>query len=525
MMLARKSFGFILSVLLAASLAITGCSSEPERSSDSAGQAISDLRIGVQSFPSHLDPTSVSNAAIQILYNIYDTLIMRDPHSEQVRFIPGLALSWEMIDDLTWEFKLRPDVKFHDGSVLTAEDVAFSLNRIIEETDASFAGLHSTFLSNFAEFAVVDELTVRAHTLKPEPLMENLLSDPNTGISSKAYIESAGLDASRLQPVTTAPYRIKQFVPGEKLVLESYEDFWGEKAPFETVTYYLIPEISSRITAIANNEVDLITNIPPDQEPALSGNGDIDIKGVVWPLYHVYVLNMNHPVMDDPKVRQALDYAIDREALVKSLWAGKGEAATSLQFTQYGEPLYMPDINNISYDPDKAKQLIAESDYNGEAIEIYNTTNYYTHADLAAQAVIDMWKEIGVNGKLVQVDTMPSDYSVMTMRTWSNPLYYNDPMGVMDLHWTDTMWPYTRGMFAPSDEWLAQLEIARYSTDVNERVAAYRKLLELGREETPYILLYKPYEAYAMRNGLEWEIPKNYRPYTLTLRKGEVSFK
>jgi len=527
----------VLLLLVAVSLVLAGCSSgagdrdagnsSTQKSGTAAAEsgAIQHLRIGVQSFPSHLDSTSVSNASIQVIYNLYDTLIMRDPYSEEVRFLPGLALSWEQIDELTWEFRLRPDVIFHDGTIMTAEDVAYSMNRIIQRLDASYANLHSTFLANFEKFEVIDDLTVRAHTIKPEPLIENLLSDPNTGITSKAHIEKVGLDAARQHPITTGPYKVKEFVPDDRIVLERNDDFWGEKAPFETVTYYLIPEISSRVTAIANNEVDMVTNIPPDMEELLAQEEGVDLVGVRWPLYHVYVLNMNNPALDDPKIRQALDYAIDREALVQSLWNGKGEAATSLQFPEYGEPLYMPDIQNIGYDLEKAKRLIAESDYNGEEIEIYNTTNYYTYADLAAQAVIEMWKEIGVNGKLVQVDKMPETYDEVEMRTWSNPLYYNDPMGVMDLHWTDKMWPYTGGMFAPSQEFLDQLEIARYSMDLEKRVAAYRKLLELGREETPYILLYKPYEAYAMRNGLQWQVGKNYRPYTLLLRAGEVSFK
>ncbi|WP_368654181.1 ABC transporter substrate-binding protein [Ornithinibacillus sp. 4-3] len=496
-----------------------------ETGSDTPLKNMEELKIGAQTLPSTLDANaSVSNAGIQVYYNIYDTLIMREPHAEELEFIPGLAEEWEQTDDLTWELKLRADVKFHDGTTMTAEDVAYSLNRVINEEDPSYATSHAYLLANIEEAEVVDDLTVRLHTFKPEPLMEHLLSDPNAGISAKAYSEEVGLDKASLEPVTTGPYKVTSFEPDQSIVLERFEDYWGEEAPFEKVTFTLIPEISSRATALQNNEVDFVTSIPADQEQIFEGNDSLRLIGTTYPMYHIYRFNMSNPIVADPNVRAALDYAIDRQTIVDTIWEGKAEAATSFQFEDYGEPLYLSDVENIEFDLEKAKELIAASDYDGETIEIYNTTNYYTYADLAAQTVIEMWKEIGVNAQLVEVESLSSvPNEEKEIRTWSNPLYYIDPMGVIERHWSPVGESVNSGDFIPSDEYIEQFEIARYSADENERADALRKMQEFYREETPYIYLYKPYEAIAMKENINYEIPSKLRAHTLGLRAGEIS--
>lgn len=523
----KNKFLSLIAMPAALSLLLMGCSEGEENASVSADTALTDMeefRVGAQTLPSTLDANaSVSNAGIQVYYNIYDTLIMRNPSSEELEFQPGLAEEWKQLDDLTWEIKLRPDVKFHDGTVMDAEDIAYSLNRVINEEDPSYATTHSYLLSNFEEFEVIDELTVHAHTFKTEPLFEHLLSDPNAGITSKEYVEEVGIDAASLAPVTTAPYEVVSFEPGQLVELERFEDHWGEPAPFEQLTFTLIPEISSRVTALQNNEVDLITNVPADQEAIFDNNENIQLSGEVLPMYHIYRFNMSNPITDDPKVRAALDYAIDREALVNSIWEGKAEAATAFQFEDYGEPLFISGKQDIEYDLEKAKQLIEQSDYDGEVVQIYNTSDYYTYADLSAQAVIDMWKQIGVNAELVEVDSLSSvPYEDKEIRTWSNPLYYDDPMGVIERHWSPSGESVESGDFIPTEEYIGHFETARYSTDESERVAAMEELLEFYRAETPFIYLYKPYESLAMNSNIEYDIPTNLRAHTLGFRAGEI---
>jgi peptide/nickel transport system substrate-binding protein len=521
-----KSYGIIILALtvLAAALIVAA---RAEAASDNSGVSSAELRIGVQTLPDTLDANaSVSNAGIQVYYNIYDTLIMRDTSSETLAFKPGLALEWLQTEETVWEIKLRPNVKFHDGTDMTAEDAAYSLNRVIAEEDPAYVTSHNYLLANFKNFEATGPLTLRAYTFRNEPLIEHLLSDPNVGVTSRSYVEKVGIDRAALAPVTTAPYKVTGFEPGQKVLLERFGDYWGEPAPFAKVSYTLIPEIASRITAMITGEVDMITNIPPDQDGIFEGNGSITLLGTVFPMYHIYCFVSSNPAVDDPKLRRALDLAIDRRAITDSLWEGKAEPAVAYQFKNYGDTLYMADKEDIKYDPEEAGKLLAESDYNGESIQIYNVSNYYTYADLAAQAVIDMWKKIGVNGELVEVDTYGAiDRKKAGIRTWSNPLYYNDPMGVIERHWAPKGEAANQKEFLPTDEYVEQFETARYSANTGERVKALRWLLDYFRAETPFIYLYKPYESLAFSNGIDYKIPYNVRAHTIGLRGGEISLK
>lgn len=529
-----KNMFLVLFVLLVALLAACssgdseGASSAPEEtdaatSGEAESGTVKELRIGTNAFTAGLAPTRTSNADAQLQYNIYDTLILRDPYSEEVEYLPGLATGWKQLEPTIWEFTLREDVKFHDGTVMDAEDVAYSLNRIFKQEDPTFDNAYGRYFNNFKEVEIVDDYKVNIHTIKPEPLIETFLSDLSGSITSKEYIDEVGLEEADLNPVGAGPYRVASFVPSESAVLERFDDYWGEPAPLEKVTYTFIPEIASRTTAVVNDEVDLVVGIPADQEAALANQDGVELIEANYPLFHVYILNMNNEVMQNKKLRQALDLAIDREALVASLWNNKAKVPTSLQFEDYGE-MYMSDVETVEYNVEKAKQLVEESGYDGTPIEIVIRADYYPQGDLAAQAVIEMWKEIGVNAELTQVPDVNEipDEEVM-IRSWSNPLYYPDPMGVMDASWSENIWVSTRGFWEPENEaWDENFEIARFSTDTEERKEAYKNLLEMTKDEAGFILLYQPFEYFAAQENVEWEIPKNYRAYTISLRAGQI---
>jgi peptide/nickel transport system substrate-binding protein len=484
------------------------------------------LRVGLQSFDDGvpgLDTYHTPNAQAQMLNCIHETLIERDPYSKPLKYKPGLAESWKMIQPTVMELKLRKGVKFHDGSTMTAEDVAFSLNRIWQRTRPEFESAQGRFFYNFDRVEVVNPLTVRIHIKRADPLVEILLSDRNAAITSKKYHDRVGPDKANLEPVGAGPYKVVSFKPRQQLVLERFRDYYGEKAPLEKIIFTNIPEISSRITALVNGEVDFIVSVPPDQEAPLRNRQNVKLVGVVWPMFHVLAINMTHPVTGKKKLRQAMNLAVDREALVQGLWEGKGLVPKAHQFKEYGEPLYMPELNLIKYDPEKARQLVKESGYDGTPVLFNFIPNYYTYGNLAAQAVAEMWQKVGINVKLQSIDSFPSDLTNVMIRPWSNPMYYPDPMGAYDTHWSKDGWPARRKFFKPENpKWDELYEKARFSLDVKERRQSYAELLRIAEDETGYILLYQPYESFAMRSDIEWKIPTNMRPYTLTFRAGQI---
>lgn len=483
--------------------------------------AAQDLDIAVQTIISGFDPINWGNNGAPLLYNVYDTLIERDPFASPLKYIPGLAKEWSQIEPTVWELTLRDDVTMHDGTTMDAEDVAYSLNRIFAHEEPDFMSSWGTFFYNFDRVEVVDATTVHIHTLRPEPLFEALLSLRTAGIVSKEYYDENGLEHAQRFPVGSGPYRVAEFVPGERAELVRFDDFWGEEAPFDSVTFQLVEEVASRITGLVNGEFDLITNIPPDQSAALERSG-VEQRGVTWPMFHVWVFSMKKAPTDDARVRQAMRLCTDTQAMVDGLWGGLAHRPTAHQFVEYGEPYYIPDLDLHTYDPDAARALLDEAGYDGEPIIAQFTQSYYLYGDLAAQVIQQQWAECGLNLQLEQIEQYDNDR--LNIRPWSNPMYFPDPMGAMDVHWSSNSNHAQYGTWNPSHpEWDATFEAARFGGDVETRRNAYRHLLDLDQEEAGWLLMYEPHEIYGYREGLEFTLPIAYRPYVLPLRAGQAS--
>src|SRR5690606_25874291 len=173
------------------------------------------------------------------------------------------------------------------------------------------------------------------------------------------------------------------------------------------------------------------------------------------------------------------------------------------------------------HDVAKAKALLAEAGYRGEPIIAQFTKSYYLYGDLAAQVVQQQWQACGLNLQLEQVEKY--DFKRMNLVAWSNPMYYPDPMGAMDVHWSQNSTRAQQGLWKPTTPgWAEAFETARFSSDTAARKQAYRELLALDQEEAGWILLYEPHEVFGFREGVEIQIPVAYRPYEMTFRAGQV---
>jgi peptide/nickel transport system substrate-binding protein len=482
--------------------------------------AAQELRVALPTFASKFAPNLWGNDGAPMLYQVYETLITRDPFARPLSFRPGLATEWKQIEPTVWELKLRENVQMHDGTIMDADDVKASLDPIFSGTDPEYTSAWGTFHYNFDHVEIVNPLTVRIHTKREEPLFEALMSLSTASITSKEHYDAVGYDRALLSPVGTGPYKVVQLTPGERAQMERFDGYWGEKAPLEKLDFRLVPEVASRIAGLVNGEFDLIANIPPDQAPALEREG-ISQMGVTWPMFHVWVVNQIAGPTDDLKVRQAMRLCTDNQALVDGLWGGLAHVPRAHQFEEYGAPFYMADIDYSGRDVEKAKRLLAEAGYKGEPIVAQFTQNYYLYGNLAAQVIQQQWQDCGLKLELQQVETI--DYLKSNIVAWSNPMYYPDPMGAMDVHWSSTSSYAKRGTWKPSHpEWNATFDAARFGANVETRKAAYRKLLEIEQQEAGWILLYEPHEIYAMRKGISFEIPIAYRPYVLPLHAGQI---
>ena len=352
----------------------------------SAAASADTLRAILASEPNNLDPhnnTRLTAWAVQ--EEIFDKLVTKD---ESGNILPDVATKWEQINDTTWRFYLRQDVKFHDGSKLTAADVAFSLKRACEMSGSK------TFFVQFDadKIAAVDDYTVDVVTKQAFAPVLNYLATARGAILCKAAVESMGDEAYGRAPVGSGPFKITSWNTGESIVLTRNEDYWGTKPSYTTLQFRFVTEASNRAIELETGGADIIYNVAANDAVRLASASGV--KVVSGPAYtFVYVsMNMRDPVLQNEKLREALTYATDIPALVDALYGDSAKVADSYMSTSVAMHASMP---AKTFDLDKAKQLMAEAGYaNGLTLTI-KLAEDRTFASMA-EILQSMWGEIGV---------------------------------------------------------------------------------------------------------------------------------
>ena len=495
--------------------------------------AAQDITVGAANVTPYVDPgRDHSNVGSQFYYNSFDTLIDRDHTKLEPEWTPGLATSWELVEPTVMELKLREGVTFHNGDEMTADDVVFSLNRMFQATFPPYVVRAKDRFANFTGAEKVDTHTIRIHVEREEPLWETLISMQQAMIIPEAYTkaltgdpevaEDSDFEAFSLAPVGTGPYKIASFQPGEKLVWERFDGFWGQPAPLERATVVQIAETASRITALKTGEADIVTNVAPDQLSLIDSDPTLKTEGSATALFHVMIMNQNHPKLQDPRIRQALSLAIDRDALNEALWLGKAVVPSTHTMAEMGA-LHQPDLVTFDYDPERAKALLQEAGYDGFEITYDTAATYYTNGLLAAQAIMEMWAAVGVNGRVNVQDQWSGGDAEMMTRNWSNPMYFADPFGSFGVMWAPAGPSESEGRFNTDAEYAEKWDRFRFSSDVEARKAAYAELMEEIRQDPPVLPLYRPFESWGMQNAVNWAPLPGHIPYVLDFRAGSIS--
>ncbi len=328
--------GFLVWALLGAWAA--ACSRAPEAARPA-------LRIAVHSDPLALDPYRHNEAlTFSLLRNIYEPLTSFD---ERMRVGPSLALSWENPDDLTWVFHLRPGVRFHDGAPLGAEDVVWSLDRARLAEASSFG----SYLVAVAGVRPLDELTVEITTRRPYPILLNKLAF--------VAIVPRGSPVPIVRPVGTGPYRFSSFAPGRGLALEAFDRYWGPPPSERRVEFLPVADRAERVRLLEQRAIDVAQEPGPENAPRLQAQPGLKVIGGEGLLVVFLLLTHDRPPLDDLRVRQAIDLAIDRQALVDSLAGGFGTPAGQLvSHNAFG---YSSAIVPPARDVPRARALLAQA--------------------------------------------------------------------------------------------------------------------------------------------------------------------
>jgi peptide/nickel transport system substrate-binding protein len=458
---------------------------------------------------------STSSNDIRVSFNLFDNLTSRHPDG---KLYPGLATEWKLTDPTTWSFKLRPGVKFHNGDPFTSADAKFSIERTY---DPAVKTMVATALSTIDRIEVPDPHSLVIRTKKPDPLLAARLGFYGGQIVPKKYVEAVGNDAFNARPVGTGPVRFASWVKDDKAVFDANPDYWGGRIDMDRWIMRPLPETAPRIAALLKGEVDIITQLPPDQEERLMGYPTTRVAGALYA--GLYVLGVNSKVkpLDNPLFKQALSLAIDRDAIVKELWRGRGIVPNSM--IAKGDNHYDASLPPLPYSPQEARDRLKKSGYKGEPVYIETTIAYVSQDKAMSEAIAAMWKDIGVN---VVIEVI--EYSVRAQKGreksfkgmwWSDPTStLGDPDGMM--------WRLL-GPGGPMDYWrdpkFDELgNAARFSVDAKFRGEAYKEMTRIFLDNLPWIPIIQPYEDYGLQKYVEWTANPNQQ---FEIRRFNFKFK
>ncbi|MDP3407361.1 ABC transporter substrate-binding protein [Bosea sp. (in: a-proteobacteria)] len=446
---------------------------------------------------------------------------------------PGLATEWKRIDDQTVELKLRQGVKFHNGAELTAEDVVFTFSRerMFGNTEAKNRSTIKAFETiptprpgkelpaeipavarrawpDLLRVDAIDKYTVRFYNATPDVTLEGRLARYGSDIMSRKGWEDAAsyLDWAR-KPITTGPYKVAEFRPDNSLTLEAHDEYWGGRPPLKRIRFVEVPEVPSRIAGLLSGQYQFACDIPPDQISDIEKNAGFEVQGGTILNHRLTVFDKNHAQLQNPLVRRAFTHAIDRQAIVDSLWAGRTKVPAGLQWEYYGD-MFHADWTVPEYNPKLAADLLKQAGYKGDPIPYRLLNNYYTNQNATAQVLTEMWRSVGLN---VQINSVENWSQIMqrndsrAVRDWSNSAPFSDPVSsIVNQHGPN-------GQQQQIGEWtnteMNQLcEVLETSTDRARRRTAFRRMLEICEREDPaYTVLHQNATFTAKSKALQWK--------------------
>lgn len=487
---------------------------EDQEDGDKPAQESTDNKsmiMGIRSAVITLDPANYRDRVTEgVVRNIFDGLVTRDATGDVV---PMIAERWENPNPNEWIFYLRNDVKFHDGSQLTAEDVVFTFERII--TPGAINGDTSPrqgLVGPLTAIEKIDDYTVKFIFESPYPIFLKML--PHQQIVPKAYVEQVGDAEFANKPIGAGPFKFVEAKLDERIIVERFDDYYGGVPKISKLAFDVIPENSSRVAALQAGEVHRIHALTATLADELKTYDDIEVKSVNGTRVSMIEMNVDIAPFNDVRVRQAMNHAIDMDKIVDSIF---GDYATRLAGSVLpGSFAENTDITPYKFDPEKAKSLLAEAGYvDGFSVVIDTTSEQKEVAEAAAAEL----RKINIDAKTriwdagVLSDLLLKGERQMSVGSWGNGSM--DPFDLLNPKLkTKDRGNYSQYSNARVDELLTLAE-----TEINEELRAdyYKEVQQIVYDEAPWVFAYtlKEIEA-SVANLTNWEVYPDgmfYLPY------------
>jgi peptide/nickel transport system substrate-binding protein len=454
--------------------------------------------IGLLAEPVTMDPPQVTDLnSTRVIKRMFEGLTAQELGT--YRIIPGLAQSWDISKDgLTYTFHLRPNVKFHDGTPLTAEAVKFCFDRQLNDQGPFYAtGTYpyvKGFLGNVAGVEVVNPSTVQIRLKAPLTPFLQYLAHHSLYVYSPEALKKWGKDMVK-HPVGTGPFKLETWEPGVRVVLARNDQYWGGAPKIRQAIYVPIIEAQARLSAIKTGEIDLTMDVPPDSLQDLRKDPDVVVaetnSSAVWYI----ALNTRHPALKDKRVRQALNYAVHKDAIIRDILKGTAIVATTPLSPVYGS--YHEDKTlRYPYDPEKAKALLKDAGYASG----FDVTFFVPESGSGMQSPVEMATVIQANlaavGVRAKIQTMEwgaylkkyLDGPDMAEMSWNPSIGDPDHMMYMLLS-SDRFPPAFNAGFYQNPRVDELLRRGRTTIDEKERIPLYREAQRLVVEDAPWIFV------------------------------------
>lgn len=484
------------------------------------------LVFGQSALPISMDTASDGNS-LTVSYQVVENLVGFKPSSAEIE--PLLATSWEANEDASvWMFKLREGVSFTDGTAFNAEAVKFNFDRWNHQDNPYAFSQEGKNLTAWADIFngfygqegyilestdVIDDYTVQFTLTRPVGFLPQLMAAAYFGMHSPKAIMESGLEYGTpvRGVVGTGPFSFVEWIDGDRVSLVRNEAYWGEKAKSERLIFRGIQEAATRLAELEAGSLDIAVNLSPDDYAAVSNNPNLKVVFPDADLRIGYVgMHQANPPFDDVRIRQALAYAIDKDAIVEAFYGELGAVAN-----EFIPPTLIGRLENAPYpyDPEKAKELLAEAGFpEGFSTQFWYmpvSRPYYPNPKDVAEAIASMLAEVGI-----QVELMTEDWGIYLddFRQGKFPVYmlgwsadFADSDNFITPFFSRTQGPTGFGWNNPLAFDL--MEAAQSAGSVEERIALYQQIEQILYDEMPSLPLVNPRTLSATRANIEGFLP------------------